>query len=127
MKTRRIFIALMLMLSIPAIAQRSVFDDDIYYSPKTDSRASKKVISEVTTVETTTTTTVPTTQSVSQTQTVSTIQDMDVDAYNRRYTSDYTPIEVTTQEVVPQTTTTTTSTTQTYYVNEIGNSNLQYT
>ena len=127
MKTRRIFIALMLMLSIPAIAQRSVFDDDIYYSPKTDSKASKKVISEVTTVETTTTT-IPTTQSVLETESISTIQDIDVDAYNRRYTSDYTPTEVTTQEVVPQTTTTTTkTTTQTYYVNEIGNSNLQYT
>ena len=59
----------MLMLSIPAIAQRSVFDDDIYYSPKTDSKASKKVISEVTTVETTTTT-IPTTQSVLETESI---------------------------------------------------------
>ena len=114
MKTRTILLVLMLMLSISIYSQRSVFEDDIYYSPK-----SNKTVKEVTKVETTTTTT-----STPVTTTVLSSNDMDVDAYNRRYSSDYS-VEGTTQEQIQQTTTTTT-TTQTYYVNGVGGDGMEY-
>ena len=120
MRTRTIFTALMLIVSISAIAQRSVFEDDIYYTPK-----SKKGATEVTKVETTTTTTtttIPQSSSEEPTQ-----NEIDVDAYNRRYTSSDYITESSVQESVPQTTTTTTTTTtQTYYVNGVGAESMEY-
>lgn len=108
----------MLMLSISIYAQRSVFEDDIYYTPKT----SKGVAKEVTKVETTTTTTVvPTT-----TTTSSSYNNMDVDAYNRRYSSDYSIIGSEQEPIQQSTTTTTTTTTQTYYVNGVGGDVMEY-
>lgn len=119
MKTRTIFTSLMIMLSISIYAQRSVYDDDIYYSPKTDAKSSKRVAAEVTKVETTTTTTTVT-PSVSETSN----NDIDVDAYNRRYSSDYSSID-NPQSSIEQSTTTTT-TTQTYYVNGVGGDGMEY-
>ena len=118
MKTRTIFSALMLILSISAVAQRTVFDDDIYYSPKTKKAVTE--VTKVTKVETTTTTTTV------QPATVESMQnDIDVDSYNRRYTmSDNTTTSVA-QEPQQQTTTTTT-TTQTYYVNGVGAESMEY-
>ena len=92
MKTKTIFTAMMLILSMSAIAQRTVFDDDIYYTPK-----SKKAATEVTKVETTTTTT--TTTNEQSASVASSINEIDVDAYNRRYSSSTTTAQ---EQALPQ-------------------------
>lgn len=109
MKTRTIFTALMLILSIAAIAQRSVFDDDIYYTPKT-----KKAVKEEPKIEE------PTIPVITSTNQTSSQNNIDVDAYNRRYTSSNTT-ETDTQDTLPQTVTT-----QAYYVNGVGGEGMEY-
>ena len=115
MKTRSILSVLMLILSISLFAQRTVLEDDIYYSSK-----SKK--SAVTKVETTTTTTTTTSQ---PTSVESAQNDIDVDVYNRRYSSSST-LPVSDDSLQQTTTTTTTTTTQTYYVNGVGAESMEY-
>lgn len=120
MKARGIIAGLLIMATLPIMAQRSVFEDDIYYTPKDE----VKTVVKKQTVQTQTVTqqnAAPVSQQVSQES-----EQFDVDAYNRRYATSYTPS--TTDSVTEQTTTTTTTTTttQSYYENGVGTSNMEY-
>lgn len=115
MKARSIIAVLLITAMLPTVAQRRVFEDDIYYTPKDDVKA---VVKEQT-VQTQTVT-----QQYAPTISQET-QQFDVDAYNRHYPTNYAP-SATDSASVQTTTTTTTTTTQTYYVNGVGADNLEY-